>query len=128
MRHHTLALASLCACLALAACSNDKTASLSQQPGEDNLPQPDATGGSVTGMPNPGTPSALRPPADGMPADGEDPAASGDDAAVDPNLPINPPEIGNAGEMMIPLPEHMPTMPAPVPDPVESRATPPPQS
>ena len=129
MRHQTLTLAILCAFLTLAACSDDTTAPLSQQPGEESLPQPGATGGSVTGMPNPGTPSALPPPADTMATDDEDPGiATEDGAAFDPNLPMNPPETGAAGEMSTPLPDTMPTMPAPVPDPIEATTTPPPQS
>jgi len=125
MRHHTLALAAFCACLTLAACSDNKTAPLSQQTGEESLPQPDATGGSVTGMPNPGAPSVLPPPADAMATAGED---AGIDSGIntenvdviDPNLPVAPPTIAVDGVFGKPPADSMPVMPAHPPLPPEA--------
>lgn len=125
MRNHTLALAIFCACLTLAACGDNKTAPLSQQTGEESLPQPDATGGSVTGMPNPGTPSVMPPPADDMASDDED---AGIDAgintenvdAIDPNLPVDPPTIKMDGTFGTPPEDSMPVMPAHPPRPPEA--------
>ncbi len=129
MRFHTITLATFCACLMLAACGGDKTATATQQAGEESLPQPNAAGGSVTGMPNPGTPSVLPQPADDVAIDNEDPDfATETGSEIDTGLPMNPPQTGNTGEMTMPLPETMPTMPAPVPDPVESGALPPVES
>ncbi len=124
MRHHTLALAILCACLAIAACSDNKTAPLSQQAGEESLPQPDATGGSVTGMPNPGTPSVLPPPADTMATDAEDVGIGTETDvenvdAIDPNLPAAPPTITIDGVFGKPPADSMPVMPAHPPLPAE---------
>ena len=129
MRHHTLALAVFCACLTLAASHHNKAAPALQQTGENSLPQPNAAGGSVTGMPNPGTPSVLPQPTNDLATNDEDPDVVAEDGSeTDPNLPMNAPETGNAGELGTPLPETMPTMPAPTADPVESRTAPPPQS
>lgn len=126
MRHHALDVAVLCACLMLAACGGDKTATPTQQMGEENLPQPNAAGGSVTGMPNPGTPSVLPQPTDDLATDDAAPGlATGDGSEIGQDAPMNPPGIGNTGEMAIPPPQ---TMPAPTPDPVESGTAPPPQS
>lgn len=57
-------LAALCSACLLAACAGDTPESRASAQGEDSLPTPGATSGSVTGMPNPGTASA-GPPADG---------------------------------------------------------------
>lgn len=127
MRQHHLA--TLCACLLLAACGGDKTATGQAKPGEEGLPQPDAASGSVTGMPNPGTPSAQPPSLPEVAGEDKDMGADDvDGAPFDPNLPTNPPPTGTSGESAIPLPETMPTMPAPTPDPVESRVIPPTES
>lgn len=129
MRHHTIALVVMFACLTLAACSDNKTAPTTQQTGENSLPQPNAAGGSVTGMPNPGTPSVLPQPTNDLATNDEDPDVVAEDGTeIGSNLPMNAPETGNSGELGTPLPETMPTMPAPTADPVESRTTPPPQS
>ncbi len=127
MQRHPLAL--LCTCLLLAACGGDKTASNGAQRGEENLPKPDAASGSVTGMPNPGAPSAQpaslpRPPADDE-ITGVD---NGDGSPFDPNPPVDPPAIDSNGDIAIPPPDTMPTMPAPTPDPIESRVIPPTES
>ena len=124
MRHHTLALAVFCACLTLAACGDNNTAPPSQQTGEESLPQPDGPGGSVTGMPNPGTPSVLPPPADSTATDGEDAEIpTGIDAqnadAIDPNLPVAPPTITIDGAFGKPPADSMPVMPAHPPLPPE---------
>ncbi len=127
MRHHSLAI--LCVCLMLAACGADTTTTQQQQAGDESLPQPDAASGSVTGMPNPGTPSVLPPPADDLANESEDPLLTSEDgSAVDPNAPTQPPEAGTPFEGAVPPPETMPTMPAPTPDPLESRIAPPPES
>ncbi len=125
MRHHSIAI--LCACLMLAACGTDKTATPQQQAGAEGLPLPDAAGGSVTGMPNPGAPSP--PPADDLATESEGAGFATDDAnGVEPDFPMTAPEPGNMGEVAIPPPETMPTMPAPVEDPIESRIAPPAES
>lgn len=54
-------------CLLLAACGGDNTASPAQQRGEESLPKPEVASGSVTGMPNPGTPSAKPAPVAALP-------------------------------------------------------------
>ncbi len=127
MRHQPLAI--LCACLMLAACGTDKTATPSQQSSDESLPQPDVAGGSVTGMPNPGAPSAQPALADDLATDNGEPGIAAEDGSVvDPKAPVNTPEAGNMDEIAIPSPETMPTMPAPTPDPVESRIPPPPES
>lgn len=48
----------------LAACAGESPESRASAQGEDSLPRPGASSGSVTGMPNPGTANAV-PPADG---------------------------------------------------------------
>jgi hypothetical protein len=123
MRHHTLSAAIFCACLTLAACGADKTATTQQQTSDESLPQPDAAGGSVTGMPNPGTPSVLPPPADGLATDNEDPAKESVDLAtentstVDSNLPVGPSTITVDGDIGKPPANTMPVMPAHPPQP-----------
>lgn len=136
MHHHTFSAAIFCSCLTLAACGADKTATTQQQTSDESLPQPDAAGGSVTGMPNPGTPSVLSPPADGLATDNEDPAKESVDIAtentstVDPNLPVSPPTITIEGPLGKPPADTMPVMPAHPPHPPEaseqSQAVPPP--
>ena len=63
-------LAAMAACLLLAGCGKDTATGASGAAGEDGLPTPDAAGGSVTGMPNPGesTPNPGQP-MDAPPAD-----------------------------------------------------------
>ena len=114
MRHHSLAI--LCACLMLAACGPDKTATPTQQVGEEGLPQPETAGGSVTGMPNPGTPSVQRQPAADPAVDVEDPGdgTEGGDA-VNPGLPVAPPAMTADGTTAKPPADAMPAMPAPPP-------------
>lgn len=129
MRHHLLAPAAFCACLLLAACGADDTAAPPQATGEESLPKPDAVSGSVTGMPNPGTPAAIPEPADDLAGDDEDPGMAPESIdAYDPNLPVNPQPPSAEGAVAVP-PELTPTMPAPTPaaDPVESRVAPPPE-
>ena len=112
----------------LVACGGDKTPPSQSQSGEEGLPQPGAAAGSVTGMPNPGTPSVQPAPLPRRQTDEGLDIEVGDGTPVDPNLPIEPPVAGQQGEIAIPPPETMPTMPAPVPDPVETRVVPPPES
>ncbi|MGV8944324.1 hypothetical protein [Thermomonas sp.] len=127
MRRYPLAI--MCVCLLLAACGADSTLTTQQQTGADSLPQPEAAAGSVTGMPNPGAPSLKPPPAHDPAMDTENPDVAREAGRIDaPNAPMNPPAPGNFGEIMIPPPDTMPTMPAPTPDPVESRTAAPPQS
>lgn len=84
--HHPASI--LCACLLLAACGSDKTASTSQQTADESLPKPETTAGSVTGMPNPGAPSTVPAPAGNLATDNEDPGIATEDApVVDANLP-----------------------------------------
>ena len=129
MRHQSFATALFCACLMLAACGGDKASSPPQVVGEDSLPQPDAAGGSVTGMPNPGAPSVQPPRADELAIDTESTDVAREPGnVIDPNAPMNAPEPGKTGEITNLPPETMPTMPAPTPDPVESRPAVPPQS
>lgn len=130
MRQPTLPAAIFCACLMLAACSADKTATPQQQAGNESLPKPDAAGGSVTGMPNPGTPSVLPAPADNLATDNEDPdIATEDSSAVDPNLPVAQPTTTIEGSPGTLPPDTMPTMPVPPVQPnQQTQATPPPQS
>lgn len=134
MRHPSTAFFVLFASLLLAGCGGDAdTATASTQiAGEDSLPQPDAAAGSVTGMPNPGTPSVLPPPADDLAIDdGELDGALDDGSLVESSVPENPQETsttGSKGEMVNLPAETMPTMPAPTPDPVEVRIAPPPES
>lgn len=110
MRHRSLAI--LCACLMLAACGTDNSAATHQQPGDDVLPKPDAAGGSVTGMPNPGTPSAP-PPVDNLASHSEGAGLVTDDVdAVDPDVPMTSAEAGYTDEIAIPPPETIPTVPA----------------
>ena len=87
MRHRQLA--TLCACLFLAACGGDKTAAGQAKPGEEGLPRPDAAGGSVTGMPNPGMSSTQPAPMAGIP---DMRGQNGVDGAVlvDPAPPMDP--------------------------------------
>ncbi len=126
MRQHHLT--TLCICLLLAACGGDKTAAGHAKTGEEGLPLPDAASGSVTGMPNPGTPSAPPPPLPEVPAEDDVSNINGNDgAAFDPNLPVAPPATPEIHENPNP-PEMIPSMPAPAPDPVESRVIPPPES
>lgn len=126
MRRLTCALTVSFACLLLAACGSDNAAAPSQQSGEETLPKPDAAAGSVTGMPNPGAPLAP-PPADELAID-DDPGLEIEDAdAIDPNMPVDPPASGDMEKADIP-PEMFPPMPAPTPEPTESRATPPSES
>ncbi|MDQ3160176.1 MAG: hypothetical protein M3Q51_04030 [Pseudomonadota bacterium] len=126
MRHHMLAM--LCACSMLAACGSNENSPAQQQSGDEALPQPVTAGGSVTGMPNPGAPS-VRPPPVQDPANYSVDEGFETDAGngVDPDYPITTPETDDPGEIAIPPVETMPTMPAPVPDPVESRIAPPPE-
>lgn len=132
MRHLSIALVVFFASLLLAGCGGETSTASPQIAGEEGLPQPDAAGGSVTGMPNPGAPSVLPPPADDLAIDnGELDVALDDGSFVAPIVPEDPPEndtTGSKGEMVNPPPETMPTMPAPTPDPVEVRIAPPPES
>lgn len=125
MRHHSFAI--LCACLMLAACGTDKSATPHQQSGDDVLPKPDAAGGSVTGMPNPGAPSAP-PPADNLASHSEDAGFATDAVnAVDPDVPMTSAEAGYTDEIAIPPPETIPTMPAQLPQASDqAHVTPPP--
>jgi hypothetical protein len=128
-RHQPLAL--LCACLMLAACGADKTAAPPQPTGEESLPKPDAAGGSVTGMPDPGTPAALPPPADNLATDAEVPAITAEgDGAQAPELPVLPPsDVTLEGSLGKPPPDTMPVMPAHPPEETpqsESEVPPPP--
>ena len=118
MRYQTRALAIFCTCLVLAACGSDKTATPSQQANEETLPQPDAAAGSVTGMPNPGTPAALPAPAGNLVTDNEDPVnedaeiATDDASPVDPGQPAAPPTMTVEGTPGKPPADAMPVMPA----------------
>lgn len=60
-------LVALCSACLLAACGGDTPVSRKSVQGEDSLPTPGATSGSVTGMPNPGTASPGPPPGDAIP-------------------------------------------------------------
>ena len=132
MRHPSIALAVFVTSLLLAGCGSDTTAASPQLTGEEGLPQPDAAGGSVTGMPNPGAPSVPPPPSDHMTIDSEQPDGEFDDGGfVTPTVPENPPATsttGSNGDIVNLPPETMPTMPAPTPDPVEVRIAPPAES
>lgn len=132
MRHLSIALAVFVTSLLLAGCGSETSTASPQIAGEEGLPQPDAAGGSVTGMPNPGAPSVLPPPADDLAIDnGEVDVALGDGGLLEPTVPENPPatsSTGSKGEMIDLPPETMPTMPAPTPDPVEVRIAPPAES
>ena len=87
MHQHRLAI--VCACLLLAACGGDNAEGGRAQPGAESLPKPDAASGSVTGMPNPGRPSAQPSAITEMP--GIDTDGGTDDAtAVDPAVPMEP--------------------------------------
>jgi len=127
----------LCACLLLAACSSDKATTPSSSTADENLPKPDSAAGSVTGMPNPGTPSAIPAPADNLAIGNENPDIATEDApddvpALDPNLPAPPPTVTLEGHLGKPPADTMPVMPAhppadpqqlqvqPVPTPPES--------
>lgn len=129
MRHHSLSI--LCACLMLAACGADKTLPPQQSDVDESLPQPDAAGGSVTGMPNPGKPAVLPPPADDVATGNEDLESATEEAStVDPSLPVtSPPTFTVEGSLGKPPTDTMPTMPA---QPSESNApseiSPPPES
>lgn len=83
--HHPASI--LCACLLLAACGGDKNNTSSSSNADESLPKPETAAGSVTGMPNPGTPSALPAPADNLANDNEDPGIATEDTPVDSNLP-----------------------------------------
>lgn len=86
-RHHPAGL--LCACLLLAGCGNDESATPpSSTAGSERLPKPDAAAGSVTGMPNPGTPATLPAPADSLGTDLGNAAEAM--PAPDPGLPMPP--------------------------------------
>ncbi len=130
MRLHHPAI--LCACLLLAACGSDKSATPPASAADESLPKPDTASGSVTGMPNPGTPAVVPAPADNLATDNEDPEiATEDTPAVDPSLPQAPPTITLDGRLGKPPPDTMPVMPAhPPADPQELQAqpTPPPES
>ena len=133
MRHHPLAI--LCVCLMLAACGTDKTTAPTQQTGEEGLPQPDAAGGSVTGMPNPGTPSVLPPPTEDEDVaidNGDASVATEDGSVIDSNLPVAPPTLTVEGTLGKLPADSMPVMPAHPPLPPEpseqSRVVLPPQS
>lgn len=103
----------LCGCLMLAACSGDKASAPSSSTGEDSLPQPDAAGGSVTGMPNPGTRSALPLPTDVLATSSDVPVtATTAGGEVDPNLPVSPPDTALVGSLGIPPDDAVPVPPA----------------
>lgn len=95
--HHRHRAIVLSTCLSLAACGADKTAATSGHTDPDGLPQPVAAGGSVTGMPDPGSPSA--PPAP-VPAGPVPAAQDGLDAGV----------TEDAGEASVMVPEANPPM------------------
>ncbi|MEO6155114.1 MAG: hypothetical protein ABIP16_05240, partial [Thermomonas sp.] len=94
MRPHRFAI--VCACLLLAACGGDKTASSHAQPGQESLPKPDVVSGSVTGMPNPGTPSAQPAPV-AVSADMDAANVIDDGMAEAPLQPMDLPSIGPDG-------------------------------
>jgi len=74
-------------CLLLAACGSDKNATSSSSNADESLPKPETAAGSVTGMPNPGTPSALPAPADNLAIGNENPdIATEDTPALDSEL------------------------------------------
>lgn len=112
----------------LVACGGDTAPPGKSQSGEEGLPQPGAAAGSVTGMPNPGTRSVQPAPLPQRQAEAAPELEGSDGTPFDPDLPSAPPVDGTQGEIGIPPPDTMPTMPAPVPDPVETRLIPPPQS
>ncbi len=96
---HQRPFAIISACLLLAACGGDKTASPAQQRGEESLPKPEVASGSVTGMPNPGSPSTQPAPVAVLPEiDGEH--AIGDGMAENPppllDLPPGAPDGADA--------------------------------
>ena len=104
--------AAMTACLLLAGCGKDAAKGASGAAGEDGLPTPDAAGGSVTGMPNPGesTPTPGQPvdlppddvlelPADIVPSDGEMPT-----------------DVDGVPQTAIPEPPEPETMPMPPTD------------
>lgn len=113
-------------CLLLAACGSDKATTPSSSTADENLPKPDAAAGSVTGMPNPGTPSALPAPADNLATDNEDPDIAAEDApAVDPDLQTPPPTVTLEGHLGKPPADTMPVTPAhPPADPAQSQVPP----
>ena len=120
----------LCACLLLAACGSDKSATPPASATTENLPKPDAASGSVTGMPKPGTPAAVPAPADNLATDNEGPELAPANATdADPTLARLPPNVTLEGHLGKPPADTMPVMPArPPADPQELQAqpTPPP--
>ena len=120
----------LLACLLLAACGKDKSATTSTSAADESLPQPDAAAGSVTGMPNPGTPSVVPAPADNPATDNEVPELAVDNPIdADPTLPTSPPDVTLERRLGKPPADTMPVMPAhPPADPQELHVqpTPPP--
>lgn len=79
-------LLALLAFALLVSCGGDEAATSGETQGKENLPQPGAVSGSVTGMPNPGSAGPIRPVADGVPSDGTDIVAGelNTDRALDP--------------------------------------------
>lgn len=113
----TTLFALLGACLMLAACGGDKRAASAPQASSESLPQPDAAGGSVTGMPNPGTPATLRPPVQAMVADDLD-SSVGSEVGItdDPALPAEPPAMTFDGVNGNPQADAIQVMPAHPPE------------
>ena len=112
MRLH-LPASVLCTCLLLVACGSDKSATPPTSSGDESLPQPDVAAGSVTGMPNPGTPVVVPPPADNLATDNEEPElAPVNPTDADPTLPRLPPNVTLEGRLGKPPPDTMPVMPA----------------
>lgn len=137
MRHHHIAIAIFSGCLLVAACGKNTSATAQQQTAEESLPKPDAAAGSVTGMPNPGTPSTLPPPSDNLPPDNEESGDPAEDAGImdsnlplpspplppqppqPPQAPLPPPTFKVEGTLGKPPADTMPTMPAHPPQPTE---------
>ena len=116
----TAPLPLLFACLMLAACGADKRADNAPQASSESLPQPDPASGSVTGMPNPGTPAASPPPVQAMTAASNVDSAPEDSVATDPMLPEDPPTISVDGSGIDKSPaDAVPVKPAQPPEAIQ---------